>query len=144
MRFRMYVEVKLGHGQTIVFEKLMNSNRPITLILPKRGVRLVKVTRTRRKSGFICRQHCMVLMEDTLVWPGTQTLMFLQQLEKPQEDSQQQLLEALPPTPGQRSMVNPTQPVPHQQALLQLRPPLYQSLLRHPTIPLFQPPLRPS
>jgi len=84
----------------------------------------------------------MELMEDTLVWPGTQTLTFLQRLEKPQEGSQQQPLEALPPAPAPRSMVNPLQPVPHQQALLQLRPPLYQSLLRHPTIPLFQPPLR--
>jgi hypothetical protein len=79
----------------------------------------------------------MVLIADTLVWPGTQTLMFLQQLEKPQEGSQQQQLEALPPIPP-RSMANPLRPVPHQRALLQLRPPLSQSPLQHPTTPLFQ------
>jgi hypothetical protein len=79
----------------------------------------------------------MVLMADTLVWPGTPTLMSLQQLEKPQGDLQQQLLEALPPIPP-RSMVNPPQRVPHQRALLQLRLLLYQSPLLHRTTPLFQ------
>jgi hypothetical protein len=79
----------------------------------------------------------MVLMADTPVSPGTQTPMFLQPLEKPQGDLQQQPLEALPPIPP-RSMVNPPQPVPHQRALLQLRPLLSQSPLQHLTTPLFQ------
>ena len=76
-------------------------------------------------------------MADTPVWPGTQTLMFLQQLEKPQGDLQQQPLE-VPLLLSQKPTANPLQPVPHQRALLQLRPLLSQSPPPHPTTPLFQ------